>query len=285
MRLASFRHQGRQSFGLATDSGIVDLGSVVGSRYAGLKEVLAAGVLAEVAASGVGRSALPFEAVEWLPPVPDSGKILCVGLNYRRHAEEAGMQIPKRPSIFVRFPDSQVGHRQPVVRPFASEQFDYEGELAVIIGRRARHVRAADALGFVAGYSCFAENSVRDFQRHATQATPGKNFSASGAFGPWMVTTEEIPDPGRLLLTSRLNGEIVQRESTGDMIFSVPELIEYLSTWTELQPGDVISTGTPSGVGMARKPPLWLKPGDRFAVEIEGIGILENPVVDERRPS
>lgn len=285
MRLASFRHQGRRSFGLVTDAGIVDLAPAAGGRFAGLKDALAAGALGDLTAAASGRAALPFAAIEWLPPIPDSGKILCVGLNYRRHAEEAGMKVPTRPSIFVRFADSQVGHLQPVIRPFASEQFDYEGELAVVIGRRARHVSAEQALGVVAGYACFAENSVRDFQRHAAQATPGKNFTASGAFGPWLVTADEIPDPGRLMLTSRLNGEVVQRESTGDMIFSVPQLIEYLSTWTELQPGDVISTGTPSGVGLARKPPLWLKPGDRFEVEIEKIGTLANTVVDETRPS
>jgi 2-keto-4-pentenoate hydratase/2-oxohepta-3-ene-1,7-dioic acid hydratase in catechol pathway len=170
------------------------------------------------------------------------------------------------------------------VRPFASEQFDYEGELAVVIGKTARHVPAARALDYVAGYSCFAENSLRDFQRHAAQATPGKNFFASGAFGPWITTTDEIKDPGRLMLTTRLNGTQVQHESTADLIFSVPELIAYMSIWTELRPGDVISTGTPSGVGMARKPPLWLKAGDRLEIEIEGIGTLENTVIDETRP-
>ncbi len=282
MRLASFRDQGRQSFGLVTDDGIVDLGA--DRRFASLRDALAAGAVAELAKAAKGRPALPLKSISFLPPIPDGNKILCVGLNYRKHAEEAGMQIPKHPSTFVRFPNSQVGHGEPIVRPFASEQFDFECELAVVIGRRARHVSAARALDFVAGYSCFGENSIRDFQRHAAQATPGKNFLASGSFGPWIVTADDIPDPHKLMMTTRLNGEVMQHESTGDMIFSIPQLIEYYSTWTELEPGDVISTGTPSGVGMARKPPLWMKAGDKLEIEIEKIGTLENRVVDETRP-
>jgi 2-keto-4-pentenoate hydratase/2-oxohepta-3-ene-1,7-dioic acid hydratase in catechol pathway len=282
VRLASFHYQGRDTFGVVRDSGIVDLGT--DGRFATLRDALAADAVAELAKAACDRTAVPLAAITWLPPIPAGNKILCVGLNYRKHAEEAGMQVPTRPSIFVRFPESQVGHLQPVVCPFVSEQFDYEGELAVVIGRRIRHVPATRALDFVAGYSCFAENSLRDFQTHAAQATPGKNFWASGAFGPWITTADEISDPGRLMLTTRLNGAVVQQEGTDDLIFSVPQLIEYASTWTELLPGDVISTGTPSGVGMARKPPRWLKSGDRLEIEIEGIGTLQNTVVDETPP-
>jgi 2-keto-4-pentenoate hydratase/2-oxohepta-3-ene-1,7-dioic acid hydratase in catechol pathway len=284
MRLASIRRDGRDSYGQVTEAGFIDFGTL-DERLPSLKAALAADAVADLARRANGAAAVPLDGARWLPPIPDADKILCVGLNYRRHAAEAGMQIPPRPSIFVRFNSSQVGHEQAIVRPALSEQFDYEGELAVVIGKPTRHISAERALEVVAGYSCFAENSVRDFQRHSNQATPGKNFVASGAFGPWMVTADEIADPNRLMLVTRLNGEEVQRESTADMIFSVAEQIAYVSAFTELLPGDVISTGTPSGVGMARQPPLWLKAGDRLEVEIENIGTLRSRVVDERQPN
>ncbi len=222
-----------------------------------------------------------MSAIRYLPPITDPDKILCVGLNYHLHAKEAGMAIPERPSIFTRFPASQVGHGESVWRPRASEQFDYEAELAVIIGRRARKVRAADAMACVAGYACFAENSVRDWQMHTRQATPGKNFHASGAFGPWLVSADEVPDPTALEVIGRLNGSEVQRDSVANMIFSIPQTIEYLSAFAELLPGDVISTGTPAGVGFTKKPPVYLKAGDVFEVEVTRIGVLRNPVIDE----
>ncbi len=193
-----------------------------------------------------------------------------------------GREPPKYPWLFVRWPDSQVGHRQPLVKPFASEKYDFEGELAVIIGKPARHVRAADALNYVAGYSCFMDGSVRDWQNHGSQFTPGKNFKSSGSFGPWLVTTDEIADPATLNLETRLNGQLMQKASLADLCFDVPALIEYCSTFTELQPGDVISTGTPGGVGFARKPPVWLQAGDTIEVAIDGIGVLQNPVVAEK---
>jgi 2-keto-4-pentenoate hydratase/2-oxohepta-3-ene-1,7-dioic acid hydratase in catechol pathway len=180
--------------------------------------------------------------------------------------------------LFVRFGDSIVGHERPILKPRESEQLDYEGELAVVIGRRARRVGRDRALDYVAGYSCFNDGSVRDYQRHSQQFTPGKNFHASGSFGPWLVTTDEIADPRKLTLTTRLNGAVMQHESVGELCFDVPQLIEYCSTWAQLEPGDVIVTGTPGGVGAGRKPPVWMKPGDTVEVEITGIGTLRNPV-------
>jgi 2-keto-4-pentenoate hydratase/2-oxohepta-3-ene-1,7-dioic acid hydratase in catechol pathway len=181
--------------------------------------------------------------------------------------------------IFVRFGDSIVGHGRPLLKPRESAQFDYEGELAVVIGKRARRVPRDRALDYVAGYSCFNDGSIRDYQRHSPQFTPGKNFHASGSFGPWLVTRDEIADPRTLTLTTRLNGSVMQHESVGELCFDVPQLIEYCSTWAQLEPGDVIVTGTPGGVGAGRKPPVWMKGGDTVEVEITGIGTLRNNVV------
>ncbi len=207
-------------------------------------------------------------------------KILCVGVNYRPHIEEMGREIPDFPVVFTRFESSLVGPDEPVIRPLASEQFDFEGELAIIIGKPARHVTRADAFDYVAGYCCFLDGSVRDWQRHTGQFTAGKNFDRSGAIGP-MVPVTDIPDPAALRLTTRVNGEVMQEGRVADLVFDIPVLIEYCSTFTELQPGDVIATGTPGGVGAARKPPVWLRDGDLVEVEISGIGVLRNPVRDE----
>lgn len=207
-------------------------------------------------------------------------KILCVGVNYRPHIEEMGREIPDYPVVFTRFASSLVGPDEPVIRPRVSEQFDFEGELAVVIGKPARHVRRQDALDYVAGYCCFLDGSVRDWQRHTGQFTAGKNFDRSGAVGP-MVAASDIPDPAELELTTRVNGEIMQQGQVADLVFDIPRLIEYCSTFTELQPGDIIATGTPGGVGAARTPPVWLRDGDLIEVDIPGIGVLRNPVQDE----
>jgi len=224
---------------------------------------------------------IPVAEAEFLPVIPHPGRIICVGINFMPHIIEMGREPPEYPWLFVRWPDSQVGHRQPLVKPLASQKYDFEGELAVIIGKTARHVRAADALNYVAGYSCFMDGSVRDWQNHGSQFTPGKNFKSSGSFGPWLVTTDEIPDPATLNLETRLNGQLMQKAALTELCFDVPSLIEYCSTFAELQPGDVISTGTPGGVGFARKPPVWLQAGDTIEVGIDGIGVLQNPVVAE----
>lgn len=216
-----------------------------------------------------------------LPPVPDPDKILCVGVNYDEHRKETGRSESAYPVLFTRFSNTLVAHGQPLVRPSASEQFDFEGELAVVIGRSARHVSEAEALSCVGGYACFVDATLRDWQRHTHQFTPGKNFLHTGGFGPWLTTRDEIPDPQALMLETRLNREVVQASSTGLMIFGVARLIAYISSFTELVPGDLIATGTPSGVGHARKPPLYMKAGDVLEVEISGLGTLRNPVVDE----
>lgn len=238
-------------------------------------------VLAAACAGQLQRSAdrTPVSALRWLPPMPATGRIICVGLNYALHAREGGHALPDYPAIFLRGALSAVGHGEPLVKPALSERFDYEAELAVVIGRRGRHVRAAEALDLVAGYTCFNDGSARDFQRKSTQWTMGKNFDASGALGPAIVTPDELPAGAHgLRIQARLNGQTVQDSTTADMIFGVPQLIETLSAVMTLLPGDVIATGTPSGVGFARTPPLFMQPGDRCEIEIEGIGILSNPV-------
>ncbi len=209
------------------------------------------------------------------------GKILCVGVNYRPHVEEMGREIPDYPVVFTRYPDSLVRDGESIVRPAVSEQFDFEGELAVVIGRSARHVDAANALDYVGGYTCFMDGSVRDWQRHTMQFTAGKNFVASGAIGPHVAAAEDVRDPRALELTTRVNGEVKQQGCVADLVFDIPALIAYCSTFTELRAGDIIATGTPGGVGAARTPPEWLKAGDVVEVEIPGVGTLSNPVRDE----
>lgn len=221
------------------------------------------------------------ESIDFLMPVLAPGKIICVGVNYRDHASEAGASQGEYPSLFIRFPDSLVPHRAEVIAPANSVKFDFEGELAVVIGKEARHVPEQAALGYVAGYSCFADNSVRDFQAHSRQVTPGKNFPSSGAFGPWLATADDV-DPVGLTLMTRLNGQQVQHASTSNFIFGVASLISYISSFTTLLPGDVIATGTPAGVGALRSPQLWMKPGDILEIEIPGVGTLTNTIVGER---
>ena len=210
----------------------------------------------------------------------DCRKILCVGVNYRPHIEEMGREVPDYPVVFTRFPSSLVGDGEILVRPRASEKYDFEGELAIVIGKAARHVSRERAYDYVAGYCCFMDGSVRDWQNHTHQFTPGKNFERSGAIGP-MVAAAEITDPTVLTLTTRVNDQVMQEGRVADLVFDIPRLVEYCSTFTELLPGDVIATGTPGGVGAARKPPVWLQNGDVVEVEIGGIGVLRNEVRDE----
>jgi 2-keto-4-pentenoate hydratase/2-oxohepta-3-ene-1,7-dioic acid hydratase in catechol pathway len=280
MRLVSFRHAGVAKLGAVVDGGIVDLSAEHGGHWRSLREAIAGKGLTDLSATAKGRAAdLPLDEVELLPVIPEPDKILCVGLNYASHAGEVGRALPAQPSIFSRLHNTLVPHGGAIVRPNASIAFDYEGELAVVIGERCRHVPRAQALSVVAGYTCFLDGSVRDFQKHSV--TAGKNFPATGPLGPWMVTTDVIPDPQALTLTTRLNGAVVQQDSTDHMIFDVATIIEYLSTVTWLEPGDIIATGTPDGVGLGRKPPLWMKGGDRVEVEISGIGTLSVNVIDE----
>lgn len=280
MRLISFRHAGAAKIGAVVEGGIVDLSARTSARWPSLRMAIAGKALGELAAALKGASAdLSFDDVELQPVIPDPDKILCVGLNYASHVGEVGRQLPTVPSVFSRLHNTLVAHGGDIVRPRASIDFDFEGELAVIIGERCRHVSRASALSVIAGYTCFLDGSVRDFQKHSV--TAGKNFPATGPLGPWLVTSDVVSDPQRLELTTRLNGTVVQHDTTDHMIFDVATIIEYLSTVTWLEPGDIIATGTPDGVGTGRKPPLWMKGGDRLEVEISGIGTLGVNVVDE----
>ena len=276
VNVASYIANGRPSFGVVEDDSVIELTS--DGQFSTLRESLNHDV--ELQSLGNGRSHL-IRDVEFMPVIPDARKIFCIGINYQDHSDETGKPVPDNPSVFVRFSDSVVGHRQAVVRPAVSKAFDFEGELAVIIGKPGRHIDEPDALSHVAGYSCFAENSLRDYQFHSTQAIPGKSFWRSGGFGPWMVTADSIADPQSLSLTTRLNGDVMQQGETKDMIFSVARLISYISQFTPLSPGDVIATGTPAGVGFSRDPKVYMKPGDTLEVEISEIGTLCHEVVDE----
>lgn len=281
MRLASFETAGRASFGIVTDAGIRDLGALPDAPWTSLKALLASGGTGAAADRAGDAPLLALDDVRMLPVIPDPDKIICVGINYASHIAETGRPTPEKPMLFVRFAASQTGHGQPILRPRESDKLDFEGELAVIIGKAGRRIPRAQALAHVAGYACYNDGTLRDWQRHTTQFTAGKNFPATGAFGPWMVTTDDIPDPAALHLWTRLNGTVVQETPISDMVFDVPALIEYCSTFAPLAPGDVIITGTTGGVGAFRDPPLWMKPGDVVEVEIDGIGTLVNPVADE----
>ncbi|WP_394833407.1 fumarylacetoacetate hydrolase family protein [Pendulispora rubella] len=220
---------------------------------------------------------------DYLPPIANPGKIICIGLNYADHSAESGYAVPDYPTFFGRFTSSLIGHGAPIVRPVVSEQLDFEGELAAIIGRGGRNISREDALSHVAGYSPFNDGSIRDYQHRTPQWTAGKNFDETGAFGPLFVSADELPPGCRgLRLTTRLNGNVVQQASIDDLIFDVATLVSLLSEVCTLQPGDVIVTGTPAGIGAARKPPLWMKPGDVCEVDIEGVGLLVNPIADQR---
>jgi 2-keto-4-pentenoate hydratase/2-oxohepta-3-ene-1,7-dioic acid hydratase in catechol pathway len=277
--LVSFERGGKPGFGVVVEGGIVDASSKLPGKPNGLRAALVAGALPELARLAQSSPDFALDDVALAPVIPDAAaKILCVGINYVPHIKEMGRERPAKPVLFTRFQDSLVGHGRALLKPRESEQFDYEGELAVVIGKRARRVTKARALDYVAGYACFNDGSIRDFQRHSAQFTPGKNFHASGSFGPWLVTADEIGDPSKLTLTTRLNGTVVQHESVGELCFDVPALIEYCSVWSQLEPGDVIVTGTPGGVGAGRTPPLWMRDGDTVEVEISGLGTLRNPV-------
>lgn len=276
MRLMSFaRPDGTAAWGIVDGDDVVDCADIAAS----LRMALRAGT---VPAAPPDADRFPLAAITFLPPIPDPEKIICIGLNYLTHIQEGGRDVPKQPTIFTRWANSQVGHLQPIVRPKQSETLDFEGEMAVVIGRQARHLPRADAMGVVAGYSCYNDGSVREWQRHTSQFTPGKNFPNTGGFGPWIVTPDEAGDIAHASLVTRVNGAEMQRATLDDLVFDVPGLIEYCSAFTMLEPGDVIITGTTGGVGAYRKPPLWLKPGDTVEVEVSGVGVLRNGVVQER---
>lgn len=277
MKLASFIHQGIRSYGIVKVDGVINLGQRLGNRYGDLKSLLAANALHEAQQLDGETPDIRFDDLEFLPVIDNPGKILCVGMNYAEKRKEFDQHNPA-PTLFVRFADSQTGHNAPVLKPRHSSEFDYEGELAVIIGKGGEDIPRQAALSHVAGYSCYMDGSARDWQH--TWFTAGKNWRQTGAFGPWMTTADEIPDPHQLAIRTWLNGRMVQDDNTASMIHSVAELIEYISTFTSLTPGDVIITGSPGGVGKKRTPPLFMKAGDRIEVEIEHIGHLSNVIID-----
>ena len=247
-----------------------------------LRQAIAADLLAQADSYAKGRGAeLGWSDLTVLPVIPDPAKILCIGLNYQKHKQETGRPDVDNPTIFTRFADTQIGHGQPLVKPNVTERFDYEGEMAVIIGRAGHNIAEVDALDHIAGYACYNEGSVRNWQRHTSQFTPGKNFPGTGAFGPYLVTPQEVGDYRALPIQTRLNGRVMQEATLADLIFPVEQLIAYVSQFTPLAPGDVIVSGTPGGVGDKRDPPVYMVPGDTVEVEIGALGILRNPVVAE----
>ncbi len=275
MKLMSFEYGGAKSWGVVEGDVVVDLGSKAPTLRAAL------GNLAAITKDTAGLPRHALTGVTYLPPIPDPDKIICIGLNYLTHIVEGGRPVPTQPTIFTRWANTQIGHGEPIIRPNASETLDFEGELAVVIGHRARHVAEADYASVIAGYSCYNDGSVREWQRHSSQFGPGKNFPATGGFGPYLVTPDEAGDVTKASLVTRLNGEEMQRATVDDLVFTIPKLIAYCSTFTELVPGDVIITGTTGGVGAYRNPPVWMKPGDTVEVEITGVGTLRNPVAQE----
>lgn len=282
MRLLSFEYQGRKTWGWMTPQGeVIDGALATKHRHPSLKSVLQAQALPQLAALEPGSPRLPFESLRLLPVIPDPDKIFCIGLNYEEHRIETAREPTGEPTVFLRVASSQVAHGEAIVCPTESDELDYEGEIAVVIGRAGRRIAQADAWDYIAGYAPYNDASVRDWQRHSTQWTPGKNFDRTGGFGPWMVTRDEVPDGATLRLVTRLNGEVMQEATTEQLIFSIPRLLQYVSQFATLAPGDVIVTGTPGGVGFKRNPPRFMRPGDIAEVEIESLACLRNPVAGE----
>ncbi len=281
MRLVSFTKDGRSGFGVVRDGHVVDLtGRIRGATE--LASVLSDDALHEVRrVSGDLPASFRIEACQLLPVIPRPSEIICVGINYVAHAAEAGRTVGKYPVIFHRFADTLVAAGQPLIRPKVSEQFDFEGELAVVIGRGGGHIAEDHAMRHVAGYTGFQDASVRDWQFHTHQYGMGKNFRGTGALGPWLVTADEIADYREISLRTLLNGEEMQSGQLDELAFGVPALISYVSRSLDWQPGDILATGTPSGIGFKRKPPVFLRPGDRVEVVISRVGTLANPVEDE----
>ncbi|MDP8984598.1 MAG: fumarylacetoacetate hydrolase family protein [Pseudomonadota bacterium] len=281
MKLASFSNKGVSSWGIVEDGYILDVGAKLRGRFSTLREAIAADALALAAGAAKDAERLKLESVKLLPVITDSAKVLCVGLNYETHRRETGRPVSEYPTIFTRYPDSLIGHGENIILPHVSTMLDYEGELAIIIGKGGRYIRRENALQHVAGYACHNDATIRDWQRHTSQFTPGKTFPGTGPLGPYLVTPDEIADLDAMTLETRLNGAVVQSATIGQMIFPVAHLIEYISSFTPLSPGDVIASGTPGGVGVKREPPLFMKPGDRVEVEISGVGLLVNGIANE----
>jgi 2-keto-4-pentenoate hydratase/2-oxohepta-3-ene-1,7-dioic acid hydratase in catechol pathway len=284
-RLATFSVDGSTRYGAVVKGGVVDLSVHFSSDYPTLREVIAAGALPKLVEDAARREPdYPVEAITWLPPIPAPEKIICIGVNYPdRNAEyKDGQDAPKYPSMFMRTPRSFVGHDAPLVRPRASPQLDYEGELVIVIGKAGRHIKESAALDHIAAITLCNEGTIRDWVRHAKfNVTQGKNFDSTGSLGPWLVPYTNEAQIADIHLTTKVNGETRQDDRTGRLIFGFRYLLNYISTFTTLVPGDVIVTGTPTGAGARFDPPRYLKPGDVIEVEAEGVGVLKNGVVDE----
>lgn len=283
MKLVSFIQDGQALYGLVQGEAYVAPSADFLARYPDLKAVLAANALPELqAALQSGGQRVDPAQVQAQAVIPAPGKVICVGLNYKTHVAETKRPDSEHPSLFLRFADSLAAHGDEVLRPAFSERFDWEGELAFVIGKGGRHIAAEDAFEHIAGYTCFNDVSVRDWQRHTHQFTPGKNFPGTGPLGPYLLTRDEVPDVTQLALQTRLNGQVVQNASLADLIFDIPTIVAYVSRFTPLSPGDVIATGTPGGVGDRREPPLYMKEGDVVEVEITGLGVLRNRIGTDR---
>ena len=287
MRLLSFQRDGAARVGVRHGDGVVDLSVAAPDLPGSLLGLLQGGDAAMEralrAAKGAGSDAhVPLDGLSYLPLIPVPPKILCIGRNYAAHAAEGGADTPTYPEVFYRAPTSLIAHEQPIIRPTCSDKLDYEGELVAVVGQTARHVQESDALSVIAGYSLFNDGSLRDYQRKSSQWTMGKNFDGTGAFGPEFVSADELP-PGAhgVRIQTRLNGETMQDANTEDLVFPIARLVAILTECMTLEPGDVIVTGTPSGVGYARTPPVFMKDGDVCEIEVDGVGVLRNPVEDE----
>ena len=275
MRLASFYIGEHFGFGAVTDDGVIGLTGRLSGRQQTLREVLEANALGEARAAIEGvEPDYPVDKIRFALPIPDPEKIYCVGQNYRAHIDEMGYEVPEYPSIFSRYPRTFVPHGGQMEMPTGSTDFDYEGEMTVVIGRPARNVSEAEALDYVAGYTIANDGSVRDWQKRGPQVAPGKNWERSGMLGPWITTADEAGNPANMTLTTRINGEVRQQGSTADLVFSAAHLVSYISSFITLAPGDMITTGSPSGVAVGFDPPKWLVPGDKVEIEINTLGTL-----------
>ncbi len=282
MKLVSFSRLGKTGFGAVVDNTVIDLTGKLDPEVCSLKQCIAYGLMEIATDYCINRPAdFHLSDITFLPVIPDPAKILCVGLNYKKHQAETGRPDVDHPTIFPRFADSQVGHRQALIKPAATERFDYEGELAVIIGQGGRCISKDNALLHIAGYACYNEGSVRDWQKHTSQFIPGKTFPGTGGFGPWLTTSDEIEDYTTLPIETRLNGEVMQQATLADLIFPLPDVISYISSFTPLAPGNVIVSGTPGGVGDKRSPPVYMLPGDIVEIDCGPVGKLVNTVIAE----
>ncbi len=282
MKLISFLNHTVPSYGLVSGDDVLDLTPILGAQAPDLKTLIAKNLFATAAqAAQSHKPTLKLAQLTLLPVIPNPGQIFCIGLNYGDHVRETGRQVTETPTIFLRLPDSQVAHGQDIVRPAESHRLDYEAEIAIIIGKGGRRIKEEDAWSHIAGYSCYNDGSVRDWQVATSQWTPGKNFYKTGGFGPWMVTSDEIAPAQVMRLQTVLNGQVLQDSTTDKMIHSIPRQIAYISTFIPLSPGDVIVTGTTGGVGNKREPQIFMKPGDVCEIVVDAIGTLRNGIRDE----